>query len=330
MSTYTDFNGPLFIIGMQRSGTKLLRTIFDGHPQIHILDAETHFLPHWVKVWHEFGDLSNPEVFSKFYRHMQKSPYFIYTKSLDSTQRRDRWYSMCDDFTVQGVYEGLVRCDTGIDNSANFIWGDKSTSHINFLPLLKQLFPQAKFIHIIRDVRDYALSVNKAWKKNKFRASQRWVDSIAKARSDSLAFQDDYFEIKYEELLDDSEKLLSECCHFLDVKFDDSMLALSVAPENIGDAKGYTKIKLDNKGKYLKKMDLVTLEKIESIAGNTLKSLNYPTNLPDSNERLSKAKMNLYRVIDGFNLIRQETSRTGLLYAIKIEIGSYLTSRVPK
>lgn len=261
---------------------------------------------------------------------MQKSPYFIYTKSLDSIQRRDRWYSMCKNFTIQGVYEGLVRCDTGIDNSTNVIWGDKSTSYINYLPLLKQLFPQAKFIHIIRDVRDYALSVYKAWKKNKLRASQRWVDSIAKARSDSLAFKDDYYEIKYEELLQDPEKILAKCCHFLGVEFDCSMLALSTAPENIGEAKGYKEIKLDNKGKYITSMDSVTLEKIESIAGSTLRSLNYPTSFPESNKKLSKMEMNFYRVIDGFNLINQEAHRTSFLHAIKIEIGSYLTSRVPK
>jgi hypothetical protein len=237
---------------------------------------------------------------------------------------------MCKNFTIQGVYEGLVRCDTGIDNSTNLIWGDKSTSYINYLPLLKELFPQSKFIHIIRDVRDYALSVYKAWKKNKLRASQRWVDSIEKARSDSLAFKDDYFEIKYEELLQDPEKILAKCCHFLGVEFDSSMLTLSTVPENIGEAKGYKEIKLDNKGKYLTSMDSVTLEKIESIAGSTLRSLNYPTHFPESNKKLSKMEMNFYRVIDGLNLINQEAHRTSFLHAIKIEIGSYLTSRVPK
>mgnify|MGYP000529984615 CR=1 FL=1 len=57
------FKGPLFIVGMPRSGTKLLRDLLNQHPKIHIAEIETHFLPFWFSQWKEFGDLSEKENF---------------------------------------------------------------------------------------------------------------------------------------------------------------------------------------------------------------------------------------------------------------------------
>ena len=84
------------------------------------------------------------------------------------------------------------------------IWGDKTPNYLLYLPLLKTLFPKAKFVHIIRDVRDYCLSINAAWQKNPYRAAQRWHDSIKKCRKDGKTLpQGDYMEINYEALIDD-------------------------------------------------------------------------------------------------------------------------------
>ena len=58
----------VFIIGIPRSGTTLLRNLLNRHPAIRLLTNETQFLPYWVSRWNEFGDLSNPEDFLSFYR----------------------------------------------------------------------------------------------------------------------------------------------------------------------------------------------------------------------------------------------------------------------
>jgi hypothetical protein len=326
----TSFTGPLFIVGMQRSGTKLLRTLLNEHPQISIISAETHFLPHWVKTWKRFGDLSDPLTFAEFYRHMQKCPYFIHTKNRASSTRQQKWYEMCKSYTPDGVYEALMRTDTGVDYRSNGIWGDKSTSYLNHLPLLKTLFPQAKVIHIIRDVRDYCLSVDKAWKKNMIRAAQRWVDSITKARLDSHSFATDYLEIKYEDLLEDPEQQLEKCCRFLGLESNSAMLNLSRAPENIGDAKGYHQIKSDNKNKYRVAMTPYHCQKIEAIAGEILGSLGYDVSYSGKTRRVSNLEMTYYRILDGINFLIQEAGRVGVVKTLNIELGSYITSRVQK
>ena len=66
MST-DQFAGPLFLLGMPRSGTKLLRTLLNAHPAIHIAQVETHFIPYWHANWDSYDDLADLQNFRKFY-----------------------------------------------------------------------------------------------------------------------------------------------------------------------------------------------------------------------------------------------------------------------
>ena len=60
------FHGPLFVVGMPRSGTKLLRGLLNEHSRIGIPLNETEFLPHWLRSWSAFGDLSSRTAFDAF------------------------------------------------------------------------------------------------------------------------------------------------------------------------------------------------------------------------------------------------------------------------
>jgi hypothetical protein len=71
------FSGPLFIVGMPRSGTKLLRDLLRGHPLIGIPTTEANLLPRWAAEWHRLGDLSDRERFAAFYRRAVRAPYFL-------------------------------------------------------------------------------------------------------------------------------------------------------------------------------------------------------------------------------------------------------------
>lgn len=233
------FTGPLFIIGMPRSGTKLLRGLLNEHPQIGIPAFETEFFPYWTVHWNNFGNISDYSRFKKFYGACLSVPYFIYCASAGKLIDSRKWFELCHNYTPAGVFEALVRHDVKALSTTNrILWGDKSPSYINHLPLLKSHFPKAKFVHIIRDVRDYCLSMNKAWGKNIMRAAQRWVDGIKEAQLSSKSFPMDYMEIRYEDLLENPEIELKKICLFLKIQFDSQMLHPSNTTENIGDAKG--------------------------------------------------------------------------------------------
>ena len=308
---------------MPRSGTKLLRALLSQHSKISIPQYETEFLPFMVKKLHHFGDLSQIENFHKFYRYITKLPYFRFVSETGQIIREIDWYNSCENFQANSIFESLIKHDIQQDNGLPTIWGDKSPSYIQYLPLLKKLFPHARFVHIIRDVRDYCLSINKTWGKNMYRAAQRWFNDIQTVRNDSCAFSKDYMEIRYEDLLEQPETILSDICRFLDIEFEHSMTHISYAVEKVGDAKGIDKILTTNKNKYISKLDSKTCCKIESLTSSLLDSLGYPIHYSGIPLRsIGKYWMLLYKLSDGFNFIKKTTSSRGKIAFINV-LGFY-------
>ncbi len=319
------FIGPLFIVGMPRSGTKLLRSLLNQHPKIKIAGNETEFLPHIVENWSHFGDLSEYPKFLLFYNKIIKYRYFI-NREKEHGQLIDKnaWFKSCRAYTPEGVFEALIRNDTACDYDSQVIWGDKSPSYIKHITLLKELFPKARIIHIIRDVRDYCLSINKAWGKNMKRAAQRWVQNIEKARSDSAPLKNDYLEVKYEELLENPKVVLIKICYFLEQNYVDRMIKLKVPAEHVGDAKGKTTIVRENKEKYLYLMKPSVKNRIESIAASVLKASGYPVDYSGRIHRLSSCSMLFYQILDGINLVKAAAAGDDFVREIKSDIRRFI------
>src|SRR5690606_34430729 len=85
---------------------------------------------------------------------------------------REEWFSHLQGGEVRHVLGALFECYG--DATRSRIVGDKTPEYITRVPLLAQLFPRAKFVHIMRDPRDYVVSIRKAWGKSLPRAAQRW------------------------------------------------------------------------------------------------------------------------------------------------------------
>ena len=306
------FTGPVFIIGMPRSGTKLVRNLLNRHPRIGIPDVETNFLPLWAQHWETFGDLSKPDLFKKFYRKAIRLSYFHYMKAKGAQITADAWYDNCRDFTLAGIFEALLRHDANIAYDSNAIWGDKSPVYIRHINLIKQIFPTARFVHIIRDVRDYCLSNYRAWGKNMIRAAQRWNDDVGTARKVGKTFQDAYLEIRYEDLVTDSDPVLKQVCHFLGVEFDRRIKNLIAPVENLGDAKGLHGIKKDNLGKYHYFIPPKKIRKIESITAPVLLSCGYSVPFYATSKRVKKIRMTYYKAMDGYRLFIFDLKEKGI------------------
>ena len=172
------FSGPLFVVGAPRSGTKLLRTLLNEHSQIGIPDYETEFLPRWLSI-HERFDTQNTEGFAAFYQWVTRFMYFKYMAEEGRQITPDQWLSASPNARISGLFEGLCRQDGGIPLGQPGVWGDKSPNYRNDLPALRALYPGARFVHIIRDVRDVSLSSQVAWGKDPVRNAQRWMDEVS-------------------------------------------------------------------------------------------------------------------------------------------------------
>ena len=96
------------------------------------------------------------------------------------------------------------------------------------LDLVTALFPDAKFIHVVRDGRDVALSFSRTmwWHRSARLNLSRWQREIKKIALDAklLLKPEAYLEVKYEHLVADTTAELKKICVFLGVDFDPAML----------------------------------------------------------------------------------------------------------
>ena len=323
-----SFTGPLLVVGMPRSGTKLLRGLLNEHSRIGIPLNETELLPAWHRQWASFGDLSDPAVFQRFYDRVTRSVYFVHRLE-EHGQRIDAatWHAACQDFSLPGVFEALIRHDADVPRGSGGIWGDKSPGYLPHLPLLVELFPQARIIHIIRDVRDYCLSMKKAFGKSTTRAAQRWRDRILLARQQASTFPPgQYIEVRYEALLADPEAELIRLTDFLGLPFEPGMLTLSRATENIGAAKGARTIKRDNTEKWRQEMSPRQLALVERIAGDVMRSLG--AELPAAPRcQVSAPHMALLQAHDAAQLTWRQVQKRGLREAVAFQLRLYRETR---
>jgi hypothetical protein len=316
-----DFTGPVFVVGMPRSGTKVLRDLLRGHPRIRIPPSETNLLPIWAANWHRFGDLSDRTQFARFYRRAIRAPYFLLMeKHTSGPIPEEVWYRGCRGFGPGDVFEALLRHDVGAAPESDVVWGDKSPMYTEHIDLLGRLYPQARFIHIVRDGRDCCLSAHNAWKQNMVRCAQKWARGVTKARSEGRRIPERYLEVRYEDLLANPEMELRRCCSFLDVEYDPSMVHLRFSTEFRGAAKEARAIVSTNVRKFEHLLDERTRRRIEETAGATLRAFGYDTDHGDRDRPIARPLMAYYYLLDAANYVLAQSRRSGFARAAQLQL----------
>lgn len=323
--------GPLFLVGMPRSGTKLLRDMLNMHERLCFSAIETEFFPFWACNWRRFGAIDNPQAFERFYRRCLALPFFTYNSERGVKVDCDEWFRSCGSYTPAAVFEALMRLVLSVPPGSARIWGDKSPAYIRHVPLLLEHFPDARIIHIVRDVRDCSLSAHKAWGKSLLRTAQRWQDDVSKCQADGRLYRSRFKEIRYEDLLQDPRASLSSLCAFVNIDFDEKMLVPGNRTENKGDARGMSTVLSSNIDKYKTRMSPRTARRIEMIACTTLRSLDYPCEYSGQAVRLPQWRLRALQLMDGINLLRSTRSERGLVGALQFQLQNFRTSgnRVP-
>ncbi|MEO9946946.1 sulfotransferase [Paraglaciecola sp.] len=311
-----NVNAPIFIIGMPRSGTKLLRSLLVNHDDIFIPSIETECLPSWTSKYSEVN-FSDKGEFSQFYDEVTKSIYFSH-QHRHGKQIIDKsiWFERSKGGDISKVFEELIKHDTAWTEGK--IWGDKSPSYINHVTTIRQCFPNARIILIVRDVRDYCLSINKAWGKNIYRAAQRWYDSHKKVLPQVSALGHEGLTIKYEDLTQDPQKQLEKICNFIGIEFNSKLLSVTNSTENLGSAKGATTILSDNQSKWKKLLTSNEIYKIESYSWPILEEFQYEiTHEFNKVSKISMVKTYYYKLADGYNLLMTNREK-GILWNLRV------------
>jgi hypothetical protein len=322
------FKGPLFIVGMPRSGTKLLRALLNQHPFISITLAESHFIPYFV---HKFG--SPPQFKSKedlyklvktflntpFFRTMQNKHGYCFDAA--------EFINQVDHSCWSSIFEWLFKNFGSKRQHDNVIWGDKTPGYLNHLPLLKDIFPSCRFIHMMRDPRDYCLSVKKSWGKNIYRAAYRWQETVGRACIYGRACQQDYLEIHYENLLGNPEQVMKSVAAFLECEYDKSMTEIGLSHEDVGETKGKYGIVTNNTNKYISQLSQKEIKKIEEIVCKVANSVDYPIDNNIQIKYLNRGQLAMFKIYDGFASINYHVQKeNNLQKGLKYFISHYTKS----
>jgi hypothetical protein len=205
-----------FVVGLTRSGTTLLRMMLDAHRELTI-PPETHFVPDLIKAARD-GDadamlaaLTDNRTWGDFGIEPDEM-----RSRLELVDTGDAAAAVRAFFTTYAAKQGKPR------------WGDKTPAYMLSVQRIGRTLPESRFIHLIRDGRDVALSQkSRALNEQPPPAEQaaRWVKRITKSREQAQALKGArYVEARYEDLVREPEITLRRICEFIELDWDAGML----------------------------------------------------------------------------------------------------------
>ena len=205
-----------FIVGVGRSGTTLLRLMLDAHPDLAI-PGETHFVPALIDVVERTGD--RDQALQTLLAAMSWPNLGLEPQAMASAFACQEPFS--PGAAIRAVF-ALYAARLGKPR-----WGDKTPTYRRSIIEIARAVPEARFIHIIRDGRDVALSYRGLWfgPGDDLDAQARfWTAEITEARRQAVEVAH-YMELHYEGLVHAPEPALRRICEFLELPFHPAMLA---------------------------------------------------------------------------------------------------------
>jgi hypothetical protein len=238
---------PIFIIGSHKSGSSLLRSLLDGHPDLYVVPTEIHYFQytgHWVdyRLRHAWPKEMTPnEVVASLIKlvHRKDSHQDPYADSIlygqfdlnmfEKTIRSRIARSPSDMFQlyVEAIYASL----TGSKLPDDIRIVEKSVENAEFAISLRQMFPDCKFIHIVRNPYASLVAIRRAKTRKAFPCLGDFILSLQNSfyyLFKNQDYLDNYLVVRYEDLLTATEEQMLTISDFLDLEFKGSLLTPTV------------------------------------------------------------------------------------------------------
>lgn len=212
----------IFILGAPRSGTTWLQLLLASHPGVCSsveLRLVSHYIASWREHWaHEAGHVNAQGGF-----------YF----GLPVIWSREEFDGFCREF-LERVYSRVLATKPEATHVL-----DKFPGNGSHVGTIREFFPQAKFVHIIRDGRDVAVSMNAARDEIGYPMGGpmrtlgiRWTKHVRASRQ-AAKWPEAYLELRYEELLAEPETHLRNVYSFCGLPADDDLVRRVVEANRI-------------------------------------------------------------------------------------------------
>ncbi len=211
----------VFLVGCPRSGTTWLQKLLASHPKIHS-GEESHFFSLYVgpqlRAWkdqktHHFnagmGHAAGPPAY------FEENEFIMILKNYLLT-------------LLKPLIEPLQPGE---------LFLEKTPSHALFIPEIKELLPDSRFIHILRDPRDVVVSImaaSKGWgatwaPSRAGGAAAMWVQHVEAVHNFARNLSaNEFCEVSYERLWHRTVATLKDLAHFLGMPWNEDAIKLAI------------------------------------------------------------------------------------------------------
>ena len=214
-------NIPLFfIIGRPRSGTTLLRLLFESHPNV-IIPPESPVILGLYKRYSKLKNWEEKDILNLI-NNLYKQRYFDLWLF-----NREQLTAKLLEYTGKNSFDSIIRTlyllyQSPFPKEKILLIGDKNPGYSMYIRELQKLYPESKFIFINRDYRDNYLSLTNV----NFEVPvvplvvYRWKFAYKQFLKLQKKSPDRFYYLKYEDLATDPQKEFHQLCEYLDIKYD--------------------------------------------------------------------------------------------------------------
>lgn len=267
--------GPVFVVGVNGSGTTMLADSLGHHPDLYMFPRETRVLP---SLLHKYGALGNltDENRRALVQELSHGKAFWRENGNKPVILQETEYS-----NASTAGEGIAAVYLHMAARAGKQhWGDKTPMYVQHMSLMARAFPEARFLHVLRDGRDCAQSFHRRWGLSPLRSVWRWKKAVAFGREQGLKLGPErYMEIKYEDLTSDPERWMREVCHFVQLPFLPAVLKSNMRYFDPNSERAQAGAMVPNSQRWRKYFTGDQIRQLESVAGRMLFEAGYPVEL---------------------------------------------------
>lgn len=288
---------PVFLLGSPRSGTTLARLMLNAHPQLAV-PPECGFVL-WLQprfgAWRS-ADSADPAARAAYVQALRDCRKFD-TWGLGA-DTLDAWIACNRPASYAELCAQIHAAHAQQAGRSPRFWGDKNNFHVQHVPALAALFPQARFVHIVRDGRDVACSYREVMAQGSRspyaprldtdieRIATEWHGNV-QGVIDALAAlpPEQSHAVRYEDLTRDPQPVCEALCDWLDLPFAPQMLdfhtanrALQIEPASTLDWKRRTLEPVSDAtvGRHRHLLSPAEQSAFTRVAGPLLQALGYP------------------------------------------------------
>jgi hypothetical protein len=227
---------PVFVLGYYKSGTSLLLNLLDGHPDVVALPSESRHFPRFVDRTEAMSPEQTVRLLQVEWVRRTVSPYGIppfWTLGEPSGGDDDPYVL----FTVYlrrfaearggrdllGAVAQAVAATTG---ASPRVWVEKTPTHEFQLDRIRAAYPEARFVHVVRDPRSTIQSILR------FDGERPIVDPLTAAAEIARSFEvaareagDGYLVVRYEDLVEQPAAVMLRVAQAVEIPFDETLLA---------------------------------------------------------------------------------------------------------